>query len=235
MPTDPAYVLHYAPDNASQIIRMTLEEMGLPYRTALVDRSVRSQDAPAYRALNPTGLIPALQTPQATLFETGAILLWLTETHGAMAPAPGSAARADFLKWLFFTSNTLHSDARLLFYPETHAGSPQALPDFRSLTEARILRHLGLLDNLVATDPAFLRARDPTVLCYYICCLIRWITLYPADRKGWLDLARLPSLFNLAHAMQSRPAALRVARAEGLGPTIFTHPQYANPPEGAAL
>ena len=82
------YVLHYAPDNASQIIRIVLEEMGLPYRTALVDRATKAQDSAAYRAVNPTGLIPALQTPQGTLFETGAILLWLTEVHGQMAPAP---------------------------------------------------------------------------------------------------------------------------------------------------
>lgn len=234
-PTHPAYVLHYAPDNASQIIRMTLEEMGLPYRTALVDRSVRAQDMPAYRALNPTGLIPALETPQGALFETGAILLWLTETHEAMAPAPGSAARGNFLKWLFFTANTLHADARLLFYPESHAGSAQALPAFRRLTEARILRHLNLLNTVAALKPGTLRADDPSVLSYYICCLIRWISLYPADRHGWLDLARFPALFDLAQALQTRPAALRVALAEGLGPTIFTDPHYANPPEGSAL
>ena len=229
------YVLHYAPDNASQIIRMVLEEMGQPYQTALVDRAARAQDSAAYRAVNPTGLIPALQTPDATLFETGAILLWLTETHATMAPPPGTADRADFLKWLFFTANTLHADARLLFYPETHAGSPSALPAFRAATEARLLRHLTLLDGFAATNPACLNAAAPSVLCYYICCLIRWITLYPTDRKGWLDLTRFAALHALATALQIRPAAQMVALAEGLGPTIFTAPQLARPPEGSAL
>ena len=88
------YILHYAPDNASQIIRLMLEEMGLPYRTALLDRITRAQDSAEYRAVNPTGLIPALQTPDATLFETGAILLWLCDSHGSMAPAPGAPGRA---------------------------------------------------------------------------------------------------------------------------------------------
>ena len=229
------YVLHYAPDNASQIIRIVLEEMGLPYRTALVDRATKAQDSAAYRAVNPTGLIPALQTPQGTLFETGAILLWLTEVHGQMAPPPGTHDRGDFLKWLFFTANTLHSDARLLFYPEAHAGSPQAIPAFRTTTEARILRHLDLLNSLAATAPTFLRGDTPSVLGYYICCLIRWITLYPADRNGWLDLSRFAALHALALALESRPATLRVAVAEGLGPTIFTAPTYADPPEGSAL
>ena len=41
------YVLHYAPDNASLIVRLALEEMGLPYRTVLVDRARREQDGAA--------------------------------------------------------------------------------------------------------------------------------------------------------------------------------------------
>jgi glutathione S-transferase len=229
------YILHYAPDNASQIIRLVLEEMGLPYRTALVDRARRAQDSAAYRALNPTGLIPALQTPTATLFETAAILLWLCETHHCMAPAASSPERADFLKWLLFTANTLHADARLLFYPEQYAGSDADLPAFRAATEARILRHLGLVNDLAATRPGFLCVDAPSVLGYYLCCLIRWIALYPSDRFGWIKLSSYPALHVLAESLQSRPAALTVARAEGLGQTIFTDPHYACPPEGSAL
>ena len=39
------YVLHYAPDNASLAVRLALEELGVPYRTALVDRAARAQEA----------------------------------------------------------------------------------------------------------------------------------------------------------------------------------------------
>lgn len=228
-------VLHYAPDNASLIVRLALEEMGLPYRTALVDRARRAQDSAEYRAVNPTGLIPALEGATATLFETGAILMWLTETQGAMAPAPGQPERADFLKWLFFTANTLHADARLHFYPEQYAGGAAALPAFRRATEARLLRHLSLLEGIAARAPGYLRADAPSVLGYYVLCLCRWITLYPADREGWMRLTQFPALHDLGLGLQARPAALRVATAEGLGPEIFTRPRHANPPEGAVL
>ncbi|MCB1329029.1 MAG: glutathione S-transferase N-terminal domain-containing protein, partial [Maritimibacter sp.] len=72
--------LHYAPDNASLIIRIALEELGLPYETRLVDRQAEAQKSPAYLALNPQGLIPVLETPEGPIFETAAILLWLGET-----------------------------------------------------------------------------------------------------------------------------------------------------------
>ena len=101
------YRLHYAPDNASLVIRLVLEEMALPYETTLVDRARKEQEGAAYRALNPNGLIPVLVTPQGPIFETAAILLWLADTHGRMAPRSDSPERAAFLKWLFFLSNTL--------------------------------------------------------------------------------------------------------------------------------
>lgn len=228
------YILHYAPDNASLIVRLALEEMGLAYETRLVDRRLRAQDMPAYRSLNPAGLIPALETPEGPLFETGAILLWLSERHGMLAPAPVTAGRGDFLKWLFFTSNTLHADMRTLFYADRYAGSEAALPAFSAATRARIAGHLALVDAMAAGRPAWCRPDAPSVLTCYLAPLMRWLALYPEDGAGWFDLAAFPALHALAAAMETRRSALAAALAEGLGPTIFTRPSYANPPEGSA-
>lgn len=228
------YILHYAPDNASLILRLALEEIGAPYRTALVDRRTRGQDSPGYRRLNPAGLIPALETPQGAMFETGAILLWLSERHGTLAPAPGAAERGDFLKWLFFTSNTLHTEMRMLFYPDRYAGTEATIPAFSDRTRARIAGHLALIDAMAAGRPVWCRPEGPSVLTFYLAALIRWLALYPTDTAGWFDLAAYPSLHAIAAAMETRPAAARAALAEGLGDTIFTRPAYAAPPEGSA-
>lgn len=234
--TGPArpYVLHYAPDNASLVVRLALEELHQPYRTALVDRATRAQDSAAYRALNPAGLIPALETPDGAIFETAAILLWLSERHGALAPAPGSAGRAAFLKWLLFTSNTLHADLRLHFYPDRHAGAPEAVPAFAAATRARIARHLALLDAMAATRPDWFSPDRPSVLTCYVPPLLRWTALYPMDTAGWFDLAAFPALHAIAAAMEARPSARAASAAEGLGATIFTRPSHACPPEGSA-
>jgi glutathione S-transferase len=228
------YVLHYAPDNASLIVRLALEEMGIAYRTALVDRSRSEQRSAAYLRINPTGLIPALETPEGPMRETGAILLWLSETHGALAPAPGAPGRAPFLTWLFFTANTLHADMRLLFYPARHAGSKAAIPDFRDVTQTRVERHLGLLEEVAAGRPSWLSPETPSVLGFYVVAILRWLALYPTDHAGWFELSEYPALRKLAAALEVRPAALRAAAAEGLGPTIFTQPSHACPPEGSA-
>lgn len=229
------YVLYYAPDNASLIVRLVLEELGQPYRTHLVDRTKREQDSAAYRAVNPTGLIPALETPAGVLTETAAILLWLSETHGALAPAPGANDRGAFLRWLFFASNTLHADLRLHFYPDRYVAGPDALPGFRAATEARILAHLAIFEDLAQSRPAWFRPAAPSLLTFYVPTMLRWLALYPEDRQGWFDLTAFPGLAEIAAAMEIRPAAGAVALAEGLGHAIFTRPGQPNPPEGSPL
>ena len=87
-------------------VSILLEELGLPYRVRPVDLGAGGQRAPEFLAVSPNGRIPALVDPDAadgpvTLFESGAILLWLAEREGRFLPAAG-AARADTLAWLFW-------------------------------------------------------------------------------------------------------------------------------------
>lgn len=229
------YRLHYAPDNASLIVRLALEELGVPYDTALVDRQAGGQRAPAYLKLNPHGLIPVLETPDGPIFETAAILLWLADRHGALAPAPDSHDRAGFLKWLFFTSNTVHAGLRLLFHPETYVGPDAGAQSALSVQMQRNLQtHLAALDNLAASGTAVFNAIPISILDLYIPVLLRWMALYPQGRTGWFDIARTPHLRALAARIEQRDSVARAIKAEGLGPTPFTAPVHATPPEGSA-
>ena len=227
------YDLYYAPDNASLILRLVLEEAGLPYRAVLVDRRKRQQDSAAYRAMNPTGQIPTLVTPQGPISETAACLLWLAETHpeAGLAPAPGHKDRAAFLTWLFFLSNTAHTDLRQLFYPEQYVPA-EAIPAHAALLRARIMRHFGLLNTAASQNPALFAA--PCVLSYYTATLMRWSVLYPKGAARWFHIANYLALQVMATSLETRPATHAAIKAEGLGPTPFTHPQFACPPEGSA-
>jgi glutathione S-transferase len=230
-PDHPMYTLHYAPDNASLIIRLVLDGAGIPYRTALVDRAARQHDSPAYRALNPTGLIPTLETPKGPISETGAILLWLADTHH-LGPASTDTDRATFLRWLFFLSNTAHADLRTIFYPHQYA-PVDAHAAHLDIMSARMLRHFGLLDEAARQHPRLFAAATP--LGVYTVTLTRWSALYPVDGPRWLDLAVFPALADLARAQEMRVETPVVARAEGLGSHPFTRPEQPNPPEGSVL
>ena len=228
------YLLHYAPDNASLIIRLALEHRGLAYRTQLVDRATAAQTAPAYLALNPNGQIPVLETPQGALFETGAILLWLADTHGGLGPAPDAPTRGDFLKWLFFAANTLHPAERMMFYPEKYI-APEAAASLRAGLRAHLAASFARLEAVAAANPPWLGAKDPTALDFYVAALLRWPMLYPSvDHARWLDLADYPALARLCAHLETLPCTHALQKAEGLGMTPFTNPQYPNPPIGSA-
>ncbi|QLL43813.1 glutathione S-transferase family protein [Sulfitobacter pontiacus] len=224
------YTLHYAPDNASLIIRLALEAQGVAYDTCLVDRAAQRQSAPAYRALNPHGLIPALQTPDGPMFETGAILLWLADRHGGLAPAATDATRADFLKWLFFVANTVHPALRMLFYPDKYVGGDDTAQDALHTTVTQALQtHLRRLEDRAAADTL------PLALALYLAPLLRWCALYPRNRdRGWFDLRATPHLHALCARVETLPCTAAAQTAEGLGPTPFTAPHLATPPIGSA-
>lgn len=230
------YRLHYAPDNASLIIRLVLEELGQPFACQLVDRKAEAQRSASYLTLNPNGLIPVLETPDGPVFETAAILLWLSGRHGAMAPAETSPDRAGFLKWLVFTANTLHADLRMLFYPGKYIGGDHGQQaQLRHMMRERLHGHLTRLSNAASERPPWLGAPQPSVLDCYLACLLRWMALYPADAdRSWFALERYPALHHMAARLERLPATQAAQAAEGLGPLPFTSPVYATPPEGSA-
>lgn len=225
------YTLHYAPDNASLIIRLVLDGAGIPYRTALIDRAVRQQDSAAYRRLNPTGLIPVLETPEGPIAETAAILLWLSDTH-RLGPLPGEADRAPFLQWLFFLSNTAHAELRTIFYPHTYSPT-EAHPAHLKIMSARMLQHFTLIDAAASQHPRLFAPAKP--LGVYAVILTRWARLYPESVPRWLDRSAFPALEALAQAQEARVETAVIARAEGLGAHPFTDPEQPNPPEGSVF
>jgi glutathione S-transferase len=233
---DMTYVLHYAPDNASLIIRLALEQLGVPYDTVLVDRGAQAQSSAAYRALNPNGLIPTLETPQGAIFETGAILLWLADTHGGLGPRVDDPDRADFLKWLFFLSNTVHVAERMIFYPDKYVGTDAAHQAALLLGLQKALHgHFGVLNDMVHQRPSWAANLLPSVFDFYLCALLRWPAIYPADQdRGWFALNNYPALFDLCTQIESLPVCACLQEAEGLGTRPFTDPHPANPSIGSA-
>jgi len=89
-------------------VSIMLEELALPYRIHLVELAKGEQLDPRFLALNPNGKIPALVDPAGpggqplTVWESGAILIYLAEKSGsALLPSSG-AARYATLQWLMF-------------------------------------------------------------------------------------------------------------------------------------
>jgi glutathione S-transferase len=84
--------------------RWALEEAGIPYKTRLLKQG--DQDKPDYRALQPFGQVPLLQDGDFTLFESGAIVLYIGERSETLLPKD-PVARAHATQWLIAALNSV--------------------------------------------------------------------------------------------------------------------------------
>ena len=88
-------------------VHIMLEECGLPYRVIPVDIGAGDQFKPEFLAISPNNKIPAIIDPNGpnggpfSLFESGAILLYLAGKTGKLLP-DSTSARYEVLQWLMF-------------------------------------------------------------------------------------------------------------------------------------
>jgi glutathione S-transferase len=218
------YLLHYSPDSASLAVRILLAELGVPHRARQIDREAGELASPAYRRLHPLGKIPAIETPDGPMFETAAILLYLADRHGQLAPAPMSPDRAAFLKWLFFTSTNIHPTLLQIFYPDRTAGAGCA-DAVAAHAHAHMQTLLTALNDMVAAEaPSWLSPHEPSLMDIYVAMLLRWLGSIPAGQPGHFPAQDFPALLPILAALETRPAVQAVAADEGLGPHPFTKP-----------
>ena len=222
-------ILHYAPDNASLCVRLALLALDIPFETQLVDRSINAQNGPIYMALNSNGLIPTLITPDGPIYETGAILLWLTDQKpGHIFPNVGDPNRAAGLAWLIWLSNTLHPALRMTFYPSKYIDAA-SIPHLLNATRSNLLGHFAQLE----AHADWLDDIRVGIVQFYLALMLRWSALYGTD-QSWFDLANFPRLLAFAKRFEATHLATQANLAEGLGDTIFSAPTPPCPPEGSS-
>lgn len=216
-----SYTLYFSPDSANIVVRMALEEMGLAYQDREVPRKRVDRDD-AFMRLNPRGLLPVLidEDEDFALFETGAILLYLADKHGQLAPpATEPKARGAFLKWLFMLSNTLHADLAIRFYPERYVVRENEIDQLLLATRKRLHGHLQLIDDVIGAHGGDWFLESGLSVCdLYLGCCVRWAQIYPVGNEAieGSELKTLRNLTTFLSKLQERPSVKRALEREAI-------------------
>ncbi|HEY0335486.1 MAG TPA: glutathione S-transferase family protein [Stenotrophomonas sp.] len=204
-------ILYYSPSTAALVVHWLLIELDLPHELRLVDVEKGEQKRPGYLALNPAGVVPTLVLEGQAMTEAAAIVMHLADRHPAagLAPAPGSAARADYYRWMFWCANTLQPAFRAWFYPHEPAGAGQE-DAVRAQARQVIERAWERVAGHLAQQGPYLLGERLSAADFLLTMLMRWSRNMPRPSDDW------PVLRDYARRMKDRPAFGETYRREGL-------------------
>lgn len=205
--------LHYWTTPNGHKVTMFLEEAGMAYRIVPVNISVGDQMKPDFLAIAPNNRIPAIvdHAPadagaKVSLFESGAILLYLADKIGRFVPpASDIRGRADVLQWLFWQMGGLGPMAGQNHHFSQYA--PEKIPYAINRYVNETGRLYGVLNKRLA-DRAFMAGAE-----YSIADMASYPWIVPHARQGQ-NLDDFPHLARWFAAIKARPATQRAyARA----------------------
>jgi GST-like protein len=186
-------------------ITMFLEETGLAYRIVPVDIGSGAQFEPAFLAISPNNRIPAIvdHAPAdggapLSVFESGAILLYLAEKSGRLLPQQ-LRGRVEVMQWLFWQMAGLGPMAGQNHHFSRYAPEKIAYAIERYVRETR--RLYAVLDRRLADRP-FIAGE------YSIADIAAYPWIVPHERQGQ-KLEDFPHLRRWFDTIRERPATVR--------------------------
>lgn len=101
-------VFYTNPRSRGRIVRWMLEEIGIPYRTEVVEFGPPMKTGD-YLSINPMGKVPAIVHEGAIVTEAAAVCAYLADAFPDAGLAPPTSARADYYRWLFFVAGPVEA------------------------------------------------------------------------------------------------------------------------------
>ncbi|MBF5041904.1 thiol:disulfide oxidoreductase [Aggregicoccus sp. 17bor-14] len=206
--------VYYWPTPNGHKVTMFLEEAGLPYRLVPVDIGAGAQFAPEFLRISPNNKMPALVDPEPaggggplSVFESGAILLYLAEKTGRFLPRE-PRARMQTLEWLFWQVAGFGPMLGQNHHFNRYA--PEKIP-------YAIERYVKETSRLYAVLDRRLEGRDFIAGEYSIADMAAypWVVPHEAQQQS---LERFPHVKRWFEAIRERPATKRAyAKGEGFG------------------
>ena len=197
--------LHYWPTPNGHKVTMFLEETGLPYEIVPVNIGKGDQFKPDFLKIGPNNRMPAIidrapadKGAPVSVFESGAILLYLAEKTGKFI-AHDLRGRVETLQWLFWQMGGLGPMAGQNHHFSQYASEKISYAIDRYVRETN--RLYAVLDKRLAD-------RDYVAGPYSIADMACYPWIVPHERQGQ-KLEDFPNLKRWFDAIRARPATLR--------------------------
>ena len=187
-------------------VHIMLEECGLPYRAHPIDIGKGDQFKPAFLAISPNNKIPALVDTEGpdgqpmSVFESGAILLYLAGKTGKFLPAD-TRGKYEVLQWLMFQMGGVGPMLGQAHHFRIYAPEKIDYAVTRYTNEAR--RLYGVMDRQIERTGAYIAGGDYSIADIAI---FPWLRSWQNQGVDWADYPALKGWFD---RIAQRPAVQR--------------------------
>ncbi|MDR3453916.1 MAG: glutathione binding-like protein [Rhodoferax sp.] len=186
-------------------VHIMLEECGLPYRAHPINIGAGDQFKPDFLKISPNNKIPAMTDPQGpdgkpiSLFESGAILLYLAAKTGKLLPR-SDRQKYNVLQWLMFQMGSIGPMLGQAHHFRMYAPEKLEYAINRYTNEAK--RLYGVMDRQLAKTP-YIAGRQYTIADVAI---FPWLRSWQNQGIDWADYPYLKAWFD---KVAQRPAVMR--------------------------
>jgi glutathione S-transferase len=209
--------LYGCPGACSLAPHIALRELNLDHQYVEVDIRSDQGQSPEHLARNPLGAVPVLELDDGqTLTEVAAILQYLADQRGSLAPPPNSFQRYRLQEWLSLIGSEIHKCFFQIFYGSKMVSQESARAELGQFFRNRLRVRWQLVADRLAQQPYLLESGYSVADIYLYVVMTWWVRGLKEDFEIW------PSLLAFIDRMEQRPAVQAALKREDRAPVGTT-------------
>jgi glutathione S-transferase len=209
-----AYTLYNSDGSGSFVVEAALIMAGADFTKIDMDMETGIHREPEFAAINPMKQFPTLVLPGGEIMtESAAIVIYLAQEFSGkgLAPEPGTAEQARFLRWSVFLSANLYEGALRFFYAERYTTdqSPAGPAGVKAAAEQHMSTACAVLEADLARHGPWLSGPTMTLADVYFAMFHSWT-------PDMVDKSAMPKLVALVEATRSDAIIAPILERHGM-------------------
>lgn len=170
------YTIYTSPGTGAFAAEAMLEAGSAPWKREIIDTEKDEHRSAGYLAINPAAQVPALILPDGQLMtESAAICLFLGDAHRdtGLAPQPGDAGRASYLRWMVYMSANVYEADLRCYYSDRYTSDAKGSAAIKSCAIEQMNTAFAIIDEHLSRHE-WLADKTMSAADIYLVMLASW-------------------------------------------------------------
>ena len=198
------YILYGDKGSGAFCVEAALAEASAAYECHEISLEKDEQRSEEFRALNPSGKVPALKLPSGEIVtETAAQLILIAMRHpeAKLLPPAESPDYAQALRWIAFMASEVYPPVEIADYPERFVAEQKGAAILKLAAKRRIRERMEAVEAAVSGETWFF-ASGFSLVDIYATMFSRW---RECRTEGWRE-NHIPKICAIAGGLAERPS-----------------------------